>query len=360
VAKVQEMIGPNLAAAVKAADLQDILIKSRSPIPGQIDGQKFVAEVMRRYRAGMLDAVHGPAVTGKLLKQVQDLEMLSGRLDVATRPGDTMSTLATRIRETEAAIREEAKRDPLKLLEREMKKLDAEKAKALAKTRAVRRSDPLGFLYEPSTGASDAVDRILRSEDLMFATEARFGRDSPEFKMLQQVWLERILQGDLQPSRKLEKWSPEIQALMAPGTTQDQLQTLAKNMDFLLETRAGSKGTAKSMSAMSKVEHPLSQFVEGDPITKAIITPAMRMPLGAYYAFVRKLVTSPSTLRWLAKGLKGTQEQREIARDLLLRSMSRGGSIGAGTAEATSYAAQPEETPPNARIVIHPRGTSSE
>ena len=37
---------------------------------------------------------------------------------------------------------------------------------------AARRNDPLGFLYKPTTGATEAVDKILGSEDMILAAAA--------------------------------------------------------------------------------------------------------------------------------------------------------------------------------------------
>ena len=339
--RIREMVGPNLWAGVRAADVQEIMDASRSLVPGQVDGRAFTREVLERYRSGILQSVHGPDVTARLLRQAQDVAMLEGRLPVAVRPGDTLTQAIDRAQRAAQEAKTAAKQDPLATLSREVRKIEVEGKREAAAARGARRAEPLGFLYEPTTGAAEAVDRILKSEDLILASAAKFGEGSPEFNMLRQTWAQRLLQGTLQPGERLAKTSAEVQRIMFPGVTLEQAHLLAREMDFLMANRYGMKGTAQGMSAMAKVENPWAHIAgRGGTIGKIIAAPiniipgsgaAGRFILGEYYALIRKLATSPATLRWLERGLTGDPEQKAAARTFLQR---YGAAMGAGAGEA--------------------------
>jgi hypothetical protein len=233
-----------------------------------------------------------------------------------------------------------------------MKKVEIEHKREVAKAAAERRKDPLGFLYNPTTGASEAVDKILGSEDLILATAAKFGEQSPEFEMLRQVWAQRLLTGGMRPGEELAKISPEVQQIMFPGVTLNQARTLAKEMDFLLDTRSGSRGTAQGMAAMAKVEHPWGSLGSSKSFGGAAIkgtlgsipgsSAAARSTLGAYYGAMRKLMTSPALLRWLEKGLNGSPADREAVRQQISAVLQKGGAMGAGAGEAAVQESGPQ------------------
>lgn len=346
-AKLKEMVGPNLWAGVKAADTQSMLDASKTLTPGVIDGRSFAKEVLTRHQNNTLEVVHGKEATEKLLEQARRIEMLAGRLEIPVRPGDTVTQVIARARQAEELAKAEAKRDPLSTLDKEMKKVQVDHAREAAKMRAERRNDPLSFLYNPTTGASEAVDKILGSEDLILAAAAKFGEKSPEFEMMRQVWAQRLLTGGMRPGQELAKVSPEVQQIMFPGVTLNQMQTLAKEMDFLLDTRAG-KGTAAGMAAMAKVEHPWGSGLGGKVIgtaAKAIpgSSAAARAALGSYYATVRKIMTSPALLRWLEKGLNGSKADREAVRQSVQAVLQKGGAVGAGAGEAAVQGSGPPQ-----------------
>ena len=105
--------------------------------------------------------------------------------------------------------------------------------------------------------------------------------------------------------------------------------------------RYGMKGTAQGMSAMAKVENPWAHIAgRGGTVGKLLAAPinlipgsgaAGRFVLGEYYALIRKLATSPATLRWLERGLTGDPEQKAAARGFLQR-YATGAGAGAGEA----------------------------
>jgi hypothetical protein len=347
-AAIKEKVGPNLWAGVKAADMQAMLDASKSLTPGVVDGRTFAREVLSRHRNNVLEVVHGKEASEKLLEQARRIEMLDGRLDIPVRPGDTVTQVIARARQAEEVAKAEAKRDPLGALGKEMKKVEIEHKKMEAKMRAERRKDPLNFLYDLNTGASEAVDKILGSEDLILAAAAKFGEKSPEFEALRQVWAKRLLTGGMRPGAELEKVSPEVQQIMFPGVTLDQMRVLAKEMDFLLDTRSGSRGTAQGMAAMAKVEHPWGAGLLGRTAQAAAkVVPgsdaAMRSALGQYYGTIRKVMTSPALLRWLERGLTGSKEDREAVRASISAVLQKGGAVGAGAGEAVVQGAGPQQ-----------------
>lgn len=336
--KVEQLVGPNLWSGVKAADVQEMLDASRSLIPGQIDGRKFVQEVLSRHRTGMLEAVHGPQVTAKLLRQAQNVAALDGRLDISVLPRDSMTEVIDRAQRTAEAAKEAADTDPIGTLAKEMKKITAEHNREVSRLRQARNRSPLGFLYDETTGAAEAVNKILGDEDLLIAAAAKFGENSEEFNLLRQVYAQRVLEGTMRPGERLAKMSPEIQKLIFPGTTLEQMQTLAKEMDFLLNTRSGMRGTAQGMAAMARVEHPIVGSL-GKVIDPFKIIPgsnaAARAALGSFYAMWRKAMTSPAFLRFLEKGLTGNAEEKKVAREIMQRMMRRGAVVGSAVGEQT-------------------------
>lgn len=350
--KVRKLVGPTLWAAVKAADTQEMLDSAKTLTPGVIDGRKFSREVLDRYRTGMLDAVHGKDAA-KLLDQARHIETLEGRLDIPAKPGDTINDVIRRARLAAEVVKEQAKRDPLAMLNKEMKSIERDHAREASRMRQQRASDPLAFLYKPTTGATEAVDRILGSEDLILASAARFGANSPEFNMLRQVWAQRILQGTLQPSKHLEKMSEEVQRIMFPGVTLDQMRTLAKDMDFLMGRSDIAHGMA-GLSAIAKVEHPFGALPGGKTVGKILNiatlgagAPIARGTLGAFYKFVREGVNNPAFLRWVEKGLKGDDAARKLVRETVQRRMQLGGATGAGAGQAAYQA-------PNQNLPMEP------
>ena len=338
--RIREMVGPNLWAGVQAADMRQLLQSSRGLVEGEIDANAFTRQVLDRHRSGVLEAVHSRDVSQRLLQQARHVAMMEGKLPMTVRPGDTLSEVISRAKVAADAAKEAARQDPLKTLKIEMRRIEREHAQEAAKLRQQRRTDPLGFLYDPTTGAAEAVNKILGNEDLMLAAAARFGEQSTEFEMLRQVYAQRILQGTLQPGAKLAKISPEIQAVMFPGVTLDQMQLLAKEMDFLMSGKGMDAGAGLSMSATAKVEHPPIGSLRGLAARVPVLGPAVTEPiaraaLGGYYGMIRKLTTQPGFLRWVQKGLKGDDAAREVVRAQVQKAMQRGGAVGAGAGEAT-------------------------
>ena len=332
--RVKEMVGPNLWAGVRAADTDAMLNASKTLNPGEINGRSFAKEILDRHQRGMLETVHGKEASEKLLSQARAIEQLEGRLNIPAKPGDTITQVIARARLAADEAKAMGTKDPLLTLQKETKKLEGEFKR---ETSNQRKGDPLGFLYNKSTGASYAVDKILGDEDLILASAARFGEKSPEFNALRQVYVERVLRGTLDPGKRLEKIGPEVQNLMFPGVTENQMKVLAKEMALLGNDGGLGKTTAGSMSAMSKVENPVTNLPGARGIAKIVpgLNPVARATLGKYYALITQLMTSPTTLRWVEKGLtKGTPEEQEAVRQILRAHLQKGAAMGAGAGEA--------------------------
>lgn len=346
--RVKKMVGPNLWSGVKAADTKAMLDASKTLENGVIDARKFAREVLERHRANTLEVVHGKEGAAKLIAQAKAIEQLDGRLTIPAHPTDTMTQVVQRARLAAEAEIAAGKKDPLTALQKEMKDIarqNTEKARQATIARQYR-NDPLKFLYDPSTGAMAAVDKILGNEDLILASAARFGENSEEFKLLRHIYVQRVLEKTFNPTERLGKITPEVQQLMFPGITLNQMQTLAKNMQFLTNTRAFKSGEAgASMSAFAKIEHPtilgagaLAGFHFGGPIGAGIgvgTAFVARAMMQKFFAIVTKLATSPATMRFVEKGLNGTPEEREAIRFFTEKVLSKGGALGAGASEAT-------------------------
>ena len=340
--RIRTMVGPNLWAGVQAADLQQMMDASRGMVAGTIDGRTFTRQVMDRYRSGILDAVHGGHVTQGLLRQAQNIAMLDGKLPLTVRPGDHLTDVIARANQAAEAAKAAAKADPIRTLNSEMRQIEREHAQAAGRVKSERKNDPLGFLYDPTTGATEAVNRILSNEDLLLAAASKFKADSPEFNMLRQVWTQRLLQGTLDPGARLAKVSPEVQNIMFPGTSLDDMHRLAKEMDFLMSGKGTDAGAGLSMAATAKVEHPWSSIAGGGGIAKALTTPlrifpgdpAGRFLLGEYYRLVRTLSNNVAFMKWVQKGLKGDDVARETVKEAVQRAMNISGAAGATTGEA--------------------------
>jgi len=190
---------------------------------------------------------------------------------------------------------------------------------------------------------------------LILAAASKFGMASPEFNMLRQVWAQRILQNTMKPSDKLANISEEVQRIMFPGISLNQMQTLAREMDFLLKTKSGSRmGAGPSMAATSKVEHPWSSVVGkgGEYLPKLPFADAVgRFVIGSYLKLVTTLFNYLPAMRWLEKGLNGNAEAKAATRQELQRLMQKGGIIGAAVGESAFQTPNEQliQNPPNAR-----------
>lgn len=337
---IRNTVGPTTWDAMRAADVQEMISQSRL-LDGSIDGLKFAKQVEDRAQNGVLDTLHGDRGGARLRQQATHIQQLRGKLPVTARPGDTANDIILRARSAAADAEAKAATDPIKLLNNEMKKVEASARKEFA---ANKKHDPLAFLNEATVGANEAVNRILKDPDLIVAASRAFpgGEKSPEFQLMRQIWAERFMRETLEPGERLAKTSPEIQALMFPGVTLDDMHMLAKEMKLLMSgktLRGGGDDMGGSMMAQSAVENPFGRIGGiGKLAGPAKLVPGAnfgaRAAMSAYYNTVRSVLTSPSTLRWLRKGLTSRDlEAKAVARAELRAALQKGGAAGAGFGE---------------------------
>jgi hypothetical protein len=334
---IRNTVGPATWDAMRAADVQEMMAQSRL-LDGTTDGLKFAKMVEDRAQNGVLDVLHGQQGSQRLIQQAKYIQQLRGKLPIQPRPGDTANDIILRARSAVADAEKQAKEDPLKLMQNEMKKVESAVKKEFA---ANKKPDPLAFLNESTVGANKAVDKILGDPDLIVAAARAFpgGEKSPEFQLIRQIWAERFLRETLEPGEKLAATSPEIQALMFPGVTLDDMHMLAKEMKLLMggaTMRGGGGDMGGSIMAQSAVENPFGRASGlGKLAGPAKLLPGAnfgaRAALTAYYNTIRGVLTSPSTLRWLRKGLRSRDPaDRETARRELFAALQKGGAMGAG------------------------------
>lgn len=348
--RAKELIGPNLWSAVKAADVQDLLAASKGLEPGKIDGVAFIRQVLDRDRSGLLETVHGKEMAGRLRTQAQQIQALSGRLDVDVLPNDTVSSLVQKARAAAVAEKEAAALNPLGTLERETKRIEKEGQRAQSHLARDRSREPLGHLYKPTMGAVQAAEEILAKEDLMFAAAAKFGQQSPEFEMLRQIAAQRILQGTMEPGKRLAKIPDELQQLIFGASAKD-VQALAKDMEFLMGTKAlDQSGAGSSIAAQQRVLNPWGAISGLGPLAKPLkVIPGVdtigRKILTDYYKLLSTASTNPAFLRWVAKGLESGPEAREMVRETVQRTLG----IGAGAGQMMYQGSGGEKPQPRRR-----------
>lgn len=327
---IEKLVGPNLWAGVKAADVKEMLDQSKSIVPGQIDGRRFVQEVLERHRSGTLEAVHGKEVSTKLIKQAQTIAALDGKIDMPVNPGDTLKDVIDRARFASEAAEKAADKDPIGTLAREIRSIEIEHKAKLAKQ---RRNDPLGFLYDMKIGATAAIDKIIGSEDLYLAAATRFGENSPEFTGIRQIMAQRILTGTIRPHTRLPNISEEVQRMTFPGVTMANMKEIASEMEFLMGLK--TTGAGSSIAATEHVEHPFGVL---GPLGKPIhaipfAAPIGRLAVGNYFKFITFLVNRPVFMKLALKGLDGDAQSRAAIKELFQRRIAQGSSLGAAGGE---------------------------
>jgi hypothetical protein len=346
---IRNTVGPTTWDAMRGADVVEMVSQSRL-LDGSIDAMKFAKQVEDRFQNGVLGVLHGEQGSARLIKQAKEIQQLNGKLPITVRPGDTANDVILRARAAAEDAKNLAKADPLKAMQNEMRKVEAVTKKEMA---AGKKPDQLAFLDNATVGAHEAMDRILGDPDLIVAASRAFkgGEKSPEFQLMRQVWAERFLRGSLEPGEKLAKVSPEIQALMFPGVTLDDMHMLAKEMKLLMSGHTMQGGdVAGGMMAQAAVENPFGRASGlGKVAVPMKVVPGanfgMRAALTAYYNTVRGVLTSPSTLRWLRKGLTSRDPQAvEAARSELRAALQRGGAMGAVAGEGAAESQRQPDT----------------
>lgn len=341
---IKKTVGPQVWDAMRAADVKEMLAQSQQIGTREFDGVAFARQVLDRKKNGVLGVLHGESGATRLEQQAAYIDKLRGKLPVEPRPGDTANDIILRARATAADAEAKAATDPLKLMQIEMKKVESATKKEFATRQAAgEQADPLAFLNNATVGAHEAMKKLMGDPDLIVAAARAFpgGEKSPEFQLLRQAWTENFMrESHLDPGGKLAKTSEAVQTLMFPGVLLEDMHMLAKEMKLLMSGHTMQGGdVAGGMMAQAAVENPYGRASGLGKLAKPMkVVPfanfGMRAALTAYYNTVRGVLTSPSTLRWLRKGLQSRDSvERESARAELRAAIQRGGAMGAGAGE---------------------------
>jgi hypothetical protein len=340
--KVRGIVGENMWKAVQAANVRGMLDDSRIIGTDQFDASKFAKQVAELNQNGLLSTAYDEMTAKRLTKIATDVGRLNGSIPLSVEPGDTITSLMRRAQLAAEQIEKFADQDPIKALAAETKRLDQQYIKALRENAKSRRADPLHFLYEDSMSALAvrSADRILSSQDLIMAAATKFGRESPEFNALRQVYAARFFQRPFGRTAKLREelggekgMTEEVQALMFPGVTRKQMNDLAGNMEFLFS--GGGSDIGGSMAAASRVLHPeqnipiphftgIAKYIMPIPGVSA----ATRFALGKYFALIMDATSHPNFINWLAGRLEGDEFARAEARAVVQNRLRLGGWFG--------------------------------
>jgi len=352
--RARGVVGENMWSLVQAAHARDVINRSMTLDPGVMNASRFAGLVEDMAQSGILKTGYDPAFANRMLEAARNVRRLEGAIPI--RPEET-DTLASTMRKAEAAaeqVKKFADADPMKAFSAEVKRIDKAWDAARKDAKAARRGEPLHFLYEDSASALAvrSADKILGSQDLIMAAAGQFGRESPEFNALRQVYVQRFLQRTLGKTGKLREElagergiTEEVQALMFPGVTHGQMLQLARDMEFLFSTSATDVGG--SFAAAARVLNPLHSFplprlgYVGTFITSVPgVSTIARASLGKLFALVVDSASHPEFIAWLAEKLKKGALERSMARDILRDRMRLGGWFGAATGVGLNDAAQ--------------------
>ena len=87
---------------------------------------------------------------------------------------------------------------------------------------------------------------------------------------------------------------------------------------------------------MSKVEHPIGGKIVGS-VTKMVpgVNTIGRVTIGKYFQTITDFVSkNPALFHYLMRGLNGSEEEKQVVRQILSKHLQRGGAMGAGGAVA--------------------------
>ncbi len=352
VREARKVLGPNLWNAVEAAHVQSLVNKSKT-LDGGVDAKKFAGYVEGDFRKGMLEMGYSAPKANELVGIAKDIQKIEGTLPINANDKDPLAVVLQKAQAAKLEAEAAAKADPLKAFSDATKEFD-KSADALRKGAVdQRRQGPLGFLFKdnmPYKGAQ-AADKILSNEDNIVAAAHYFGQNSPTFDKLRQVYVQRFLQREFNQTGSMRaqlghEVPEEVQQLMFPGVTKNQMVTLAKNMEFLFgaSTIGGGGEIGGALAGASRVLNP-TQHLPGMRLAGKIpgVDTVARYALGKYFATLMEGVSHPEFVNWLAKSLNGPPEMKLAAKAVLNDRLKMSSWFGAAGGQ---LAAQPNPDEP--------------
>jgi hypothetical protein len=363
IAMLRDMLGGDTWGRILAADLRGLITRARDETGG-VNPQEFAAEIAKRLNNGSLAAAHGEPAARTLGDIARRIQQVHGDFSVEVLPGDTVTTLMQRASNALDRAETIAAHDPMETLKTETAKINQQARDMQAKGMREVRQFPLRGVV--SLEGEAAAKRILDNPDLLRASAAEFGHDSPEFTALRQAWARRFLQRDIEKTGRMRAdlasstrgLSEDVQQLLFPGVSKDQFVKLVERMEMIFPAGGGDE-TALGMMGMSAIMHPQNAAFMPGPVKgmmKGVPTMVARGVVAVTGDRLARLATNPEFVRFVSQGLSGSPLERRAA-DVALLSIAQG-STPAQAIRAASTAMveqmskrpddQPQEQPPPA------------
>jgi hypothetical protein len=348
---VRDMVGPEIWRKVQAADLKTIVAHSLDET-GQFDPQAFAKKIMERSNLGMLAPTYGADEAATLVRQAQRVQQTYAKNpDLSVLPGDTVTTLLARADNAIQRAESLAEQDPLGLLKQHVEQINAKAKQMSATGKEQIKANPLNDLLDMESEA--AAKKILSDHDLFRSAAQQFGADSPEFTLLRQTWARQFLQRNIERVREMpdefSKSPEDIQRLLFPGVSLDQMVRLTKEMRIMFPK--GEDATSIGMSGMAMLMHPANASFWPSWAKKAIMylpTAVARGATGIALDKIANIATSPQLMRFVTKGLTGTPIQQDAAKVVMFSVMAGANTteaLAAGSAVLAGEMANPDQEP---------------
>lgn len=319
--QVKKIIGGDNFRNLLNIDVNRV-VKRHTDSTGRVDATTLANEVATRIESGIWPRND---MTAGTLETAHRIGMLEGTIKLDALPDDEVGALLKRAVQQEAQAKELAKTNPMEALDKAVKAETAEFEKRQAAEYEEAQKGPLGRLLagglpgKNTTMAADAAEKIVANPNLIREAAERFGPDSHQFNLIRQNYVESVLrEGNVNNVTRLDA---DVQDILLPGVTKDELLTIARNWDFLSE---GSPRTfGGSLAATSRVTNPLAElrkmgFHKWTNVLSMVPggNYVGRFMLGKYYAFVTdSIATNPKIWSYMARGLEDPRVvEREKAR----------------------------------------------
>ena len=201
---VRKLVKPTLWQGIQAAHVNGLLKASKLPdlVPGvpRYDARDLARNVLASYRNGTLDAGY----EADLFRQAKRLEAVEkGAVPIDADLNDTVMDLVRKAGVYQERAERVAEFDPMALLKEETRNLEKEATQERGANRKGFGQLESHLLPDKDLPPSDltlnaveAGNAILDKPGLTMAVASLMGESSPEFKLLQRVAVERMLDGD--------------------------------------------------------------------------------------------------------------------------------------------------------------------
>ena len=275
------------------------------------------------------------------------------------RAGGDFAKAMQNIYDETVRIEKLSKENPLKLMEKELKRLEKTRKKEYADLFEQHSKGPLRKeLSNENAVLSDSAKRIVRSSALLEEAVKEFGPDSPEMKLLARTYIKDVLThpdvyGLMGISKEMTKLTKEQQEHIF-GVRAEDVVLFAKNVNEVLE-QALKSDSGSSIMATQAITHPMSTPLPGvHSLSHTAVAAAPPGVLRAVFGYVLSLVikgyTHPAFFRFVAGALRSTPEEAALAKSIIRKFVLNGGVIGEFAGSAIG--SHPDDSPPPIRKPI--------